>query len=32
VDLAEEKIINNKKCLVIESMGETFKIHEVEKE
>ena len=32
VDLAEEKIINNKKCLVIESMGESFNIHEVEKE
>ncbi len=32
VDLAEEKIINDKKCLVIESMGESFKIHEVEKE
>ena len=31
VDFAEEKIINNKKFLVIESMGETFKIHEVDK-
>ena len=32
VDLAEEKIVNDKKCLVIESMGECFNIHEVEKE
>ena len=32
VDLAEEKMINNKKCLTIESMGETFNIHVVEKE
>ena len=31
VDLAEEEVIKNKTYLVIKSMGETFKIHEVKK-
>ena len=31
VDLAKEEVIKNKTYLVIKSMGETFKIHEVKK-